>query len=132
MVAISEKSIFPSMMSAQRSPFKPRTRGESEIRYYSARVPFNSRERRLVAPDAIGIDGGQHHGGDGTIWSGGPLRGSTVFLFIDEYLSLATELEAALPGVQKVAEHIRDGETVYLAYLIPYPDIGDTSTTHPP
>lgn len=97
---------------------------ESEIRYYSARVPFNSRERRLVAPDAIGIDGGQHHGGDGTIWSGGPLRGSTVFLFIDEYLPLATELEAAWPGVQKVAEYTKDDETVYLAYLIPYPDIG--------
>ena len=107
---------------------------ESEIRYYSVRVPFDSRLRRFFAPDAVGIDGGEYHehGGDGTIWSGGALRGSTVFVFIDEYLPLAGELEAAWPGVQKVAEHIRDGKTVYLAYLIPYPDIGDTSVTRPP
>ncbi|MCY4653678.1 MAG: glycosyltransferase family 39 protein [Dehalococcoidia bacterium] len=97
----------------------------SEIRYYSVRLPFNSRERRLVAPDAVGIDGGEHHGGDGTIWSGGPLGGNTVFVFLDEYLTLAAELEAAYPGARQVAEHIKDNETVYLAYLIPFPASGD-------
>ncbi len=105
---------------------------ESEIRYYSARVPFNSRERRFIAPDAVGIDGGEHHGGDGTIWSGGPLTGSTVFIFIDEYLALATELEAVWPEVQKVEEYTKDDKTVYLAYLIPFPDIGDRSVPRAP
>ena len=96
------------------------------------RLPFNSRERRLVAPDAVGIDGGEHHGGDGTIWSGGALRGDTVFVFLDEYLGLSTELESAYPGAQKVGEYIQNGETVYLAYLVPFHVSGDMSVPSAP
>lgn len=105
---------------------------ESEIRYYSVRLPFNSRERRLVAPDAVGIDGGEHHGGDGTIWSGGALRGDTVFVFLDEYLGLGSELEAAYPSARKVSEHVRDNETVYVAYLIQPHAPGDTRVPSAP
>ena len=100
---------------------------ESEIRYYSMRLPFNSRERRLVAPDAVGIDGGEQHGGDGTIWSGGALKGDTVFVFLDEYLGLSTELESAYPSARRVGEYTQDGETAYLAYLIPFHASGDRS-----
>ena len=105
---------------------------ESEIHYYSVRLPFNSRERRLVAPDAVGIDGGEHHGGDGTIWSGGALRGDTVFVFLDEYLGLSTELESAYPGARKVGEYIQNGETVYLAYLVPFHVSGDMNVPSAP
>ncbi len=105
---------------------------ESEIRYYSVRLPFDSRERRLVAPDAVGIDGGEQHGGDGTIWSGGALRGDTVFVFLDEYLILSAELEAAYPSARRVGEYIQDGETAYLAYLIPFHASGDGSVPSAP
>ena len=105
---------------------------ESEIRYYSVRLPFDSRERRLVAPDAVGIDGAEQHGGDGTIRSGGALRGDTVFVFLDEYLYLGAELEAAYPSARKVAQHIQDNETTYLAYLIQLHATGDASVPGAP
>lgn len=105
---------------------------DKEVRFYSVRLPFHSKERLLIAPEAAGVDGGEHHGGDGTIWSGGPIRSDTVFVFLDEYLNLSTELESAYPSARKVGEYIQDGETAYLAYLIPYHGSGDRSAPRAP
>ena len=105
---------------------------DKEVRFYSVRLPFHSKERLLIAPEAAGVDGGEHHGGDGTIWSGGPIRSDTVFVFLDEYLNLSTELESAYPSARKVGEYIQDGETAYLAYLIPYHGSGDRGAPRAP
>ena len=91
------------------------------FRYYSSRFAFNSSIRRIIAPDAVGKDESTQFGGDGTLTSGGAMTEDTIFVFLDQYLPLAEQMQAAYPRASKIAERIDDGRTVYVAYLVPPP-----------
>lgn len=72
--------------------------GDPEIRFYSPRWGLYYDPKVFLAPDAHGINGSEEFGGDGTIHAGGPIKGDTVFILADKYISLVDELKMDLPG----------------------------------
>lgn len=92
---------------------------QEEVRLYSARHIFDSSMRRFLLPDAVGIDGGREHGGDGAIPPAGSISSDTVFVFMDEYLPLAVALRVDNPSAVMLGEGVEDGRLVFVAFLVP-------------
>ena len=92
--------------------------GVNHVRLYSARHSVDSSMRRFVLPGASGVDGSLELGGYGELPDRGELHESTVFLFMDEYLSLAGELEQEFPDAVKLGEKTEGAMPLYSMYLV--------------
>ena len=80
------------------------------IRYYSGRFHFDDNVRRFLLPDARGTNGSESLGGDGSVHSSVPVTEDTVFVFFEDYLHLARELENAYPGALRIREYKERGQ----------------------
>ena len=89
------------------------------VMYYTVRQPFDSSIRRFELPEARGGDGAEEYGGGGTVPSPGDLQENTIFVFLDKYLPLASELERSHPGAIKIGEASENGTLLFVAYLLP-------------
>ena len=87
--------------------------------FYTVRQPFDGSIRRFELPGARGADGAEAYGGTGSIPPPGSVTEDTVFILLDEYLPLAAEIRAIHPGAVPLREEIRDGRTIFVAYLVP-------------
>ena len=104
---------------------------EYEVRFYSARLSFDSSVRRFVLPDAKGTDGSEEHGGDGAIPPRGEIAGATIFVLMDKYLPLAAALEAEYPEAEKIDEPVEEGRTAVPGLPGPPASLG-ASVHNPP
>ncbi len=92
-----------------------------EVRIYSARWPVDHVTLKYILPDLQGVNGSEKFGGDGTVASGGPLTGDTVFLLLDEYLrqeGFAEEVENLYPGGYWHRQAGEDSKPLYAAWVI--------------
>ena len=89
------------------------------VRFYSLRQPFENSLRRFVLPDTRGIDGVEEYNREGGLPRPSDLTEDTVFLLMDEFLTLADPLEAQYPGAVKISELSESGRPLYLVYLVP-------------
>ena len=91
-----------------------------EVRMYSRRWPVDHVTMRYLLPGLQGIDGDEQLDGD-ALTSGEAVTGDTIFLFLDQYLPLAEQMQVSYPRASKIAERIDEGRLVYVAYLVPPP-----------
>ena len=92
-----------------------------EVRFYSARWPFDYETLRWLAPNQSGVNGATEFDGDGTIFSDGIVSQPTVFMLLGGYLHLIDDLKAAYPsGVERVGP-VNDGVPGFIAYTIQEP-----------
>ena len=88
------------------------------VHYYTVRQRFDSSIRRFVLPEARGADGSPLFGGSGSIPPRREIVEDTIFVFLDEYLTLAATLEAEYPDAAKIAEAEENGRMLYAVYLV--------------
>ena len=89
-----------------------------EIRLYSARHTFDSSMRRFLLPHVAGADGSGGFGEERKIPPIDEISGDTVFVFFDDFLPLAEDLEAQFPGSVKLGQVIENGTTLFTVYLV--------------
>ena len=89
-----------------------------EIRLYSARHTFDSSMRRFLLPRVAGADGSGGFGEERGIPPIDEISGDTVFVFFDDFLPLAEDLEAQFPGSVKLGQVIENGTTLFTVYLV--------------
>ena len=92
---------------------------ERPVRFYSLRQPFENSLRRFVLPNTRGIDGVEEYHREGGLPRPSDITEDTVFLLMDEFLTLAYPLEAQYPSAAKIGEPSESGRPMYLAYLVP-------------
>ena len=92
---------------------------ERPVRFYSLRQPFENSLRWFVLPDTRGIDGVEEYEREGGLPRPSDITEDTVFLLMDEFLTLADPLEAQYSSAVKIGELSESGRPLYLAYLVP-------------
>ena len=89
-----------------------------EVRFYSARYSFDTSMRRFLLPESAGRDGAREHGGSGGVPAPEEIREDTIFVLMDDYLSLAETVEATYSHVARVGMETDGERTLFVAYLV--------------
>ena len=89
-----------------------------EVRFYSARYSFDTSMRRFLLPESAGRDGAREHGGSGGVPTPEEIREDTIFVLMDDYLSLAETVEATYSHVARVGMEMDGERTLFVAYLV--------------
>ena len=92
---------------------------EIPLRFYTVRQPFDSSIRRFELPHARGGDGAVEYGGNGAIPLLGDLQEDTVFVLLDKYLPLASDLEVRHPRAVRLGSEEEEGRMLFVAYFVP-------------
>ncbi len=95
-----------------------------ELRIYSVRWSIDHHTLKYLVPGLRGVNGDEKFGGDGTITSGGPITGDTVFLFTDVWLEkegFTEQAEAAYPGGYYHRETDEHSGRSWVVYVIDAP-----------
>ncbi len=101
--------------------FLQRQDPDHQIRFYSMRRSHDSAAERFIVPDRIWIDGSSEFGGDGTVYSAGPVTQPTIYMLLDGYEDLIDDLRAAFPDGREHVGYDDRGRAAFHAFAVAEP-----------
>ncbi len=101
-----------------------------QVRFYSERWSINNEGFQWFAPTVSGVDGGTEFGGDGSIFSNGPVETPAMFILLGRYQDLLRDLRSAYPEGLEYRSTEPEYQSAFVAYVIDQPPApGSTPTT---